>query len=277
MASPRGVEQYVRSVLAYDVALPGPGTHRGMPGTGLVLELPMDAPLDVGWLGVPESRRSTWSTVSGLHLRPAVIRHDGRLRGVSIHLTCAGVRAVLGLPLGELRGQILALEDVAPHLAHLPEAVADAPAAADQTVRAAIEAALAADRAPEPPPGVLPALRRIAAGAPVGAVAREVGWSRRHLQDLVRTECGASPRDVRRLARLSRSRRALAERPAARLADVAATSGYADHAHMTHEWRELAGCTPTQWRHDELPWVQDVASRRAEDWTPSHRHTDHGG
>lgn len=46
------------------------------------------------------------------------------------------------------------------------------------------------------------------------------------------------------------------DRPA--LADLAARCGYYDQTHLTREWRELAGCPPTVWLAEELPYVQDL-------------------
>ena len=46
-----------------------------------------------------------------------------------------------------------------------------------------------------------------------------------------------------------------------RIADVAAATGYADHAHLDREFRALAGCTPTAWlREQEFPDVQEPAA-----------------
>ena len=40
---------------------------------------------------------------------------------------------------------------------------------------------------------------------------------------------------------------------------VAHVCGYADQAHMTRDWNEFAGSSPTDWMTDEiLPFVQDL-------------------
>lgn len=257
---PEVLAPYVTAVVPYDLDMGAPGVHRGMPGTGLTFELPLDEPIDVSWAGEDGSRRQAWSCVSGLHTRPAVIHHGGWQRGVSLSLTVRGARALLGVPAGELAGELVSLPEVAPHLADLPEMIAESPDGSTVT-RALVERLARADE-PGPRADVGRALALIARGRQVHEVADEQGWSRRHLQDLVRAECGLTPRDLRRVARLARSRRALVM--AARsgrvvVADVAASTGYADHAHMTREWVALGGCTPTTWMREELPFVQDVA------------------
>jgi AraC-like DNA-binding protein len=60
-----------------------------------------------------------------------------------------------------------------------------------------------------------------------------------------------------RVLRFDRARRLLGRVDRPGLADVAATCGYYDQAHLTREWNELAGCTPTTWMSEELPSVQD--------------------
>ncbi|HET9257069.1 MAG TPA: hypothetical protein VFO16_17980 [Pseudonocardiaceae bacterium] len=79
------------------------------------------------------------------------------------------------------------------------------------------------------------AWRRLSAShgrAGVAALAREIGWSRRHLSERFRREFGLTPK-------------------------VAARAGYYDQAYLHREWRELAGCTPTRWLAGEFPSVHD--------------------
>ncbi len=269
---PEVLAPYVTAVVPYDLDMGAPGVHRGMPGTGLTFELPLGEPIDVSWAGADGTRRQAWSCVSGLHTRPAAIHHAGRQRGVSVSLTLRGARALLGMPAGELAGELVSLPEAAPHLAHLPELLADASDGASPdgaTVVRALVGALARAGEPRPRADVGRALARIARGGQVREVAAEQGWSRRQLQDLVRAECGLTPRDLRRVARLARSRRLLVVAARAGhvgLADVAAAAGYADHAHLTREWVALGGCTPTTWMREELPFVQDVADPPRASW-----------
>ena len=116
---------YVVAVTAYDVDLGTPGVHRGLPSTALTFVLPQGVPLDIGWADDPDSRRPRWSTVSGLHDRPAAIFHDGTQRGVQVDLTVTGARALFGVPAADLAGEILELDEACPELRHLPEQLAE--------------------------------------------------------------------------------------------------------------------------------------------------------
>jgi AraC-like DNA-binding protein len=246
---------YVASLVAYDVDLGAPGIHRGLPSTALTLVLPAGEPLTVGWAGERDSTTTRWSSVSGLHTRPAEIHHHGHQRGVQLGLTVAGARALLGMPAAALSGELLRLDDVVPDLRHLPEQLQ---ATRWPQARRLVEGALAAAVARHGEPRLRAELGRALAGLTRGErveqVAAEVGFSRRRLTDLVRAECGLTPKAFQRVARFERAHRLLGRRP---LAEVAARCGYADQAHLTREWTSLAGCTPTTWLREEFPFVQD--------------------
>ena len=247
---------YVASVAAYDVDLGGPGVHRGLPSTPLTLVLPVGEPLDAGWQGVTGSRRRGWSSVSGLHARPAEIHHDGHQAGVQLALTTAGARALLGVPAAALAGELLEVGDVAPWLRHLPEQLHETqPDRWVALVERMLVAELARREAPGPRAEVGRALAALTRGASVQATADDVGYSRRHLADLVRAECGLGPKEVQRLGRFEASRALLGRVP---LAEVAHRCGYADQAHLAREWTALAGCPPTTWLREEFPFLQDL-------------------
>jgi AraC-like DNA-binding protein len=111
-----------------------------------------------------------------------------------------------------------------------------------------------------------PADARALLGLPAAALAwevvdlaEEIGWSRRHLGERFRDELGLSPKVAARVMRFQRACRLLQRPRRPGLADVAAACGYYDQAHLTREWHDLAGCTPTVWMAEELPSVQDAA------------------
>ncbi len=250
---------YVAALQPYDV-VGEPGVHIGMPSTNLTLVLTVDEPLDVGWADAPASRGTFWGNLAGLHTAPAAIHHGERQRGVYLDLTPAGARALFGTPGGALGGELTDLADVAPDLRHLPEQLAETPAEHwGEVVARALTAALARRDEPAARGEVGHALAALTRGEQVAQVADDVGYSRRHLGDLVRAETGVSPAAYRRLARfeLSRPHVVAALRGDGTLADAAARSGYADQAHLTRAWSSLAGVSPTEWGRRELPSVQD--------------------
>jgi len=253
---------YVASLVAYDVDLGGPGVHRGLPTTTLTLVLPVGEPLDVGWSDRPASRSRRWSTLSGLHAGPAEIRHDGHQAGVQLALTVPGARALLGLPAAALAGELVELDEVdgdaeaTRWLRDLPERLQETPPARRLAlVEHALTGALAGRDRAGPRPEVHRALHRLRRGGGVQQVADEVGYSRRRLSDLVRSECGLTPKQVQRVGRFEASRGMLGRMS---LAEVAHRCRYADQAHLTREWVALAGCPPTTWLREEFPFVQDI-------------------
>lgn len=253
---------YVRAMTAYDLLLDGPGTHRGLPSTSLTLVLPVEQPLDVSWIGRPDTRSRRWSTVSGLHTRPAEIRHRGRLAGIQLALTPRGARVLFGMPAAELSNVLTELEPVAPPLADLPGRLADAVTWRERLALVETRLLEMAARAPDDAgrPEVSWALRRLAAPATVRAVADEVGLSRRHLGTLFLAEYGVTPKQYQRIARFHASSRTLSRqvrRGTPSLATLAAACGFADQAHLTREWTALAGCSPTAWLREEFPFLQD--------------------
>ncbi|MET8627997.1 helix-turn-helix domain-containing protein [Kitasatospora sp. NPDC004669] len=89
---------------------------------------------------------------------------------------------------------------------------------------------------------------------PVAELARETGWSARHLQERFRRETGLTPKAAARVIRFDRTRRLLAAgSPPPRLVELAVRCGYFDQAHLAREFRTLAGAAPSAWLAMEGP------------------------
>jgi AraC-like DNA-binding protein len=83
--------------------------------------------------------------------------------------------------------------------------------------------------------------------ARITALAKEIGWSRKHLVDRFRSELGLAPKPVGRIMRFHRACRLAQAGEARGWAGIAAESGYSDQAHLAREFSILAGEPPTAW------------------------------
>jgi AraC-like DNA-binding protein len=193
----------------------------------------------------------------------------GEGTGVQVLLTPPAARRVLGLPLGEVTNRAVPADRLAGWLARLRDELADAPDWAGRFAR--LDAALAARLAATGPvdPRLLQAWRLLAGSggaAAVGALAGEVGWSRRHLAARFRREFGLPPKTVARLVRFQRAYATLGRElagppghgaaPTAGAgpapsrhggpgwAEVAVRCGYFDQSHLIRDFRQFAGETP---------------------------------
>lgn len=192
--------------------------------------------------------------VGGLHDAPAVIAQGAPQTGLMLGLTWRGARALLGLPAGELAGDVVDLGDVlGRRLGPLIDRLASTP---DWPSRfALLDAALLTlagrgrgERGVAPEVGY--AWDRLAetdGTLRIEQLAGEVGWSRRHLGARFRREIGLAPKAAARVIRFERAcaRLLIPSRPT--LATVAADAGYVDQSHLARDFRELAGLTATQW------------------------------
>jgi transcriptional regulator GlxA family with amidase domain len=90
----------------------------------------------------------------------------------------------------------------------------------------------------------------------VDDLARAVALSPRQLRSLMVAEIGVSPKQLAKAFRFDQVIARLTD-GARSLADVAAATGYADQAHLTREFQQMAGCSPTQWLAEERRNIQD--------------------
>ena len=88
----------------------------------------------------------------------------------------------------------------------------------------------------------------------IRTLARSVGVSERQLERLFRERTGLGPKEMARVARLRSVLAHLASMGRADWADLANACGYADQAHLIHEFQALTGKSPARYR-DELDAV----------------------
>ena len=78
--------------------------------------------------------------------------------------------------------------------------------------------------------------------------AQALNVSVRTVQRLARRYVGLPPLAMIRRRRLQEAAERLRHEPSTDLAELAAELGYADHAHLTRDFREVLGLTPTGYR-----------------------------
>jgi AraC-like DNA-binding protein len=253
---------YVPSLRHYDLVGFPAGEHIGMPSTSVTLVIPVEGPLDLSMPG--SGRRRLTLCLSGLHDGPTTIHHDGTQRGLQLALDPLRLRQLLGVPAREVAGTAIELGDVIGH--HAADSLLDRLHAENEwAVRHHLVQQALLDHLDrnDGRGGVRPEVERawsrltLSGGAArVRDVAAEVGLSPRHLTDEFTKVVGVAPKTVGRIRRFERSASLVAQGHG--LGFVAARVGYSDQAHMTREWRRLAGTTPGRWlRDDVLANVQD--------------------
>lgn len=84
-------------------------------------------------------------------------------------------------------------------------------------------------------------------------VAARVGTSVRTLQRVCRNHIGLPPMALIRRRRLQEAAEALRVDPGIDLAGLAAELGYADHAHLSRDFRAVLGFTPSTYRSADAP------------------------
>lgn len=238
--------------------------HRGLPSRHVTLVVSLERPVRMTAGPGPEvTGEESQAFVGGLHTEPVLIAQDRVQAGVHLELDPLGVRTLLGVPSSELAGTVVDLAALdRPGFASLPDRLRAAPDWATafgvlDEVLLASATLTGAVRRPDEIGWAWRRLVRAGGGVPVGELATEVGWSRRHFSELFSREVGFGPKRAARVIRFGRAAELLRVLPPGGLAEVAQRCGYADQAHLTNEWRAMAGCTPGVWLREELPFLQD--------------------
>jgi AraC-like DNA-binding protein len=245
---------FVRMYRAYRYSGFEPSLHLGLPSGDLTFIVNLGAQTQIVGMPGDQSPGSFDAFVGGLHARPAVVADPGHCAGISIDVSPLSARALFGLPAGVLAGSVVALTDlVGPAGDELVDRLRSAsswPACFRVLDDVLLRLVTDCDGPASAAAWAWRCLVRSGGRMRIGDLAADVGCSRRHLGSFFQAEFGVAPKTAARILRFERTG-ALLDRGAG-LAEAAFEGGYYDQAHLTNEWRELAGATPLTWLTDEL-------------------------
>ena len=244
---------------AYTLGPPSPAlrglTHRGYLGFA------QPAGTEQRWLAPPNTTVTVilnlgnafggfpCSFAAGLTDTCGIVEQDGAIECVDLKLSPLGAYTLLGVPMDTVAAQVVDLAELLPSAIELTERLAGEDSWPRRFARLDAFLLSRLDAGRRPADEVAFAWRRLTSthGAqPIGALAEEVGWSRRHLVAKFRQQVGLPPKTIARILRFEHLLHRLRTGPAdwTRLADEC---GYYDQSHLNRDFREFAGTTPTDY------------------------------
>ena len=247
---PPSIARWVADAIHYRER--APGIFRQVETASLVVPLVISfgTPFSIALGREPDAADGFGSFTSGLFAGPVFIRSAGTAECVQVNFTPLGAWRFFGLPMSELAGAMVAVDDLGDaELRDLRRRLGEldsVEARLDLALRTVERRLLAA---PEIDPAVEAAWQWLAArhgDIRIDRLAARLDWSRKHLAARFRAATGVPPKTLARIMRFGRAQ-ALA-RSGEDWAGIAAACGYADQAHLAREFAELAGQTPTEWR-----------------------------
>jgi AraC-like DNA-binding protein len=192
--------------------------------------------------------------LAGQMTRPVVALPTGEVDLIGVRFKTGRAGAALRTPMWELRDQLIAGSDVVTGLDRLADDLRNIPRAERlDHLGTALAAALDVVDA-DALHSVDEALDIIAAARgsiAIDELARQVGITRRHLERQFREFVGLGAKQVARISRIHCALDMLQHQPSLSGAEIAATCGYSDQAHLIRECQELAGQTPQRLKSTE--------------------------
>ncbi|MBD3886080.1 AraC family transcriptional regulator [Phormidium tenue FACHB-886] len=185
--------------------------------------------------------------ICGAHSEGFIISNDRKTFFMGVHFKLGGSAAFFTLPAGELHNHITSLEDLwKGHAAELRDRLLEAPTLA---IRFLVleQFLLTIMQPPKQHAAVDFALREFnrSPTPTIGAVMEQIGFSTRHFNQLFRDRVGLTPKLYCRVQRLQQVLSLLAGQTKIDWMDIAFACGYFDQAHLIHDFRTFADCTPT--------------------------------
>ena len=205
--------------------------------------------------------------VSGARSESSILGTAQPITVIGVHFKRGGASPFLDLPVSELANISAPLADVCgPASRPLRERLLEEEGAERRLDL--LERWLAArlvQRSRFPDPAILWAVRELE-GRPhvqIRAVSGQVGRSARWFISRFASEVGLTPKVFGRVQRFQRALRHMHRSANPNLAALAVSAGYFDQAHLTHDFRSIAGLTPTDYLASRTDHINHVSLRDA--------------
>ncbi|MHB1533889.1 MAG: helix-turn-helix domain-containing protein [Acidimicrobiales bacterium] len=226
------------------------------------------------WFGGPaddQLHSVPGAMLAGARSRASVIEFEAGRAYISVSFALGAASKFFAAPLAQARDALVPLEALWGRSgANLRERLLEAPTPhealgrMEEVLLEHMADSLVSDRA-----AATAAARRLSRGASVREVASALGLVPRTLRRHFVAEVGLTPKRFARVRRLQRVVRALDGQIEVDWAAVAVGHGYSDQSHLVHDFRDLAGVTPSEYlrsringpNHLRLPLLRSGASR----------------
>jgi AraC-like DNA-binding protein len=276
-APPPDLAPWVARIFVCDERI-APGTtvlERVLPDGMLGLQFSLaDVPVshDVDAAPVPVGHAAE---VLGARRAASMVRLSGSIEGIGVQLRPGATEVLLGAPAGAFTGQSVSLDVPwgAAFTRETMERLADAPhgPARAATLVALLRRRMHATSARRAGQGAATAavamsiVARTGGRATVRELADRLGVGERRVEQLFHRHVGLSPKVAARIARFRLALRMAREAPGRRWSDIAFAAGYADQAHLVHEFRAISGLPPRALREapEAFGFPQDEAGSAA--------------
>jgi AraC-like DNA-binding protein len=241
---------FVRRLEGYTERTPRPFVRIEHATPSVVVIVELGPPIRV----TEQGTRFRGGFVAGIGEHSTLTVHDGFQTGLQLDLTPLGARRLLRRPLRDVTGRCVALDDALPRAQRdLAERLAQLPSWDARF--ALLESVLLAELRRDAPRGPLDAVawgcRRIEETGglvPMKLLARELGYSPKHVVSLFDEHVGVAPKVLARVVRLDRLVRHLRASPDEPWAALAGRFGFFDQPHLSREIKRMTGLTPTALR-----------------------------
>jgi AraC-like DNA-binding protein len=212
----------------------------------LIVNLAEDEFRSYGGVSADQICEYSGAVVAGPHAKTVVIDTQAQRWLAAVEFRQGGASRFFPMPMTEISNQVVQLQDVWRKGGFLRERLLDARTPVSRF--RALEEVLLDYLNVEFDEAIAYAMAALRAGASVSHVALRLGLSLRTLERRFSAQVGITPKRFARVHRLQRVLRAVRLSSKPDWCVLAAEHGYTDQAHLIHDFQDIAGITPTEYR-----------------------------